>query len=61
MMLTSDVIRAAIPNADESICEHILWGRTAFPFIPLTAKDIYRCYDSLNKYSKQRREKNEFL
>jgi len=48
-MLISDVIRAAIPNADESTCEHILWGRTAFPFISLTAKDIYRAASSFQR------------
>jgi len=42
MTTIAEVIRAAIPTADESLCDHILWGRTAYPFLTLGAKDIYR-------------------
>lgn len=41
-MLISDVIKAAIPGADESLCEYVLWERTHYPFAPLTAREIYR-------------------
>lgn len=37
-----DVVRAAIPEADESLCEYVIWGRTPYPCSPLTAKDVYR-------------------
>ena len=26
------IVRAAIPDADEVLVSHILWGRTAYPF-----------------------------
>lgn len=42
MTTIAEVIRAAIPTADESLCDHILWGRTAYPFASLSARDIYR-------------------
>lgn len=43
MSLTfADVIRMAIPNADEGTCDHVLWGRTAYPFGNVTARTLYR-------------------
>lgn len=36
------VIRAAIPDADESDIDHILWGRTPFPCRSVTARELYR-------------------
>ena len=41
-MTPAEVIRAAIPDADEALVEHILWGRTPFPCGPVSALDIYR-------------------
>ncbi len=41
-MLTSDVIRAAIPNASDELCEQILWERTPFPVGSMNAKSLYR-------------------
>ena len=41
-MNTSDIVRAAIPDASDELCNHVLWGRTAFPFVQLTARDLYR-------------------
>ena len=38
----ADIIRAAIPDADNSLCEHIIWGRTWFPFAPVDAKMLYK-------------------
>lgn len=38
----SDIIRAAIPGASDDVCQHVLWGRTPFPFKKLTARDIYK-------------------
>lgn len=40
-MNKSDVVRAAIPDADEDLVSHIVWGRTAFPFVKLTARSLY--------------------
>ena len=36
-----EIVRAAIPNADESLAEAIVWGRTPYPFAPVTAKSLY--------------------
>ena len=36
------IIRYAIPNASDEVCEWIIWDRTAYPFVPLTAKEIYK-------------------
>ena len=41
-MTFAQIIRAAIPDADAAICDHILWGRTPYPFTKLTARDIYK-------------------
>ena len=37
-----DIIRKAIPDASEELCDFIIWGRTAFPAGPLTAKLLYQ-------------------
>jgi len=41
-MTPAEIVRAAIPGADDSLCEHILWGRTPFPCGQVWARDIYR-------------------
>lgn len=41
-MTTADCVRAAIPGADDDLCNHIIWGRTAYPFAKLTARDFYK-------------------
>ena len=44
-MMPYEVIRNAIPDAPDGVCEHILWGRTGFPGFWHTdnpAKEIYR-------------------
>jgi uncharacterized paraquat-inducible protein A len=37
-----EICRAAKPDADEGWCQHILWGRTPFPFMRVTAQSLYR-------------------
>lgn len=41
-MTPADCIRAAIPDADDALCDHIVWGRTPFPFTKLSARDFYK-------------------
>jgi len=41
-MTFADFIRAAIPDATDDLVEHIVWGRTPFPFTKLAARDFYR-------------------
>lgn len=48
-MTPQQIIRGAIPQADEAICEHILWGRTPFPFAKVTAREIYKAADRFRR------------
>ena len=41
-MSPNDVVRAAIPDADQGMCEHIVWGRTPFPFKAVSARELYK-------------------
>lgn len=41
-MTPAQIIKAAIPNADESLIEHILWGRTPFPMGKVTERSLYK-------------------
>ena len=41
-MTYAEVIRCAIPDADDSVCDHVLWGRTPFPMRSVWAKELYR-------------------
>jgi hypothetical protein len=36
------VIKAAIPNCPDSIMDHILWGRTPYPFAKVTPRSLYK-------------------
>lgn len=42
MTTVLEIVRAAIPGADESDAEHILWGRTPFPMTRVPAREIYK-------------------
>ena len=41
-MQIQEIIKAAIPRASDALCEHIIWGRTAYPFAQITARVLYR-------------------
>jgi len=41
-MKVREIVLAAIPNADESVIDHVLWGRTPFPCGAITAKSLYK-------------------
>ena len=41
-MIAEQIIKAAIPDANDDIVEHILGGRTSFPMGKVTARDIYK-------------------
>jgi hypothetical protein len=48
--VTADqIVRAAIPDADDATVTHILWGRTPFPCAQVTAKELYRAASSWNR------------
>lgn len=37
-----DIIRNAIPNADDMLCEHILFSMTPYPIGRVTAQELYK-------------------
>jgi len=48
-MKADQIIRAAIPDANDSLCEHILWGRTPYPMGRITARSLYRAADRFRR------------
>jgi len=44
-MTPAEIIRKAIPDAPNEVCESILWGRTPFPLSPITPRLLYRAAD----------------
>lgn len=47
------IIRAAIPDADDGVCEVVLWGRTPFPFAPVSARELYRAAHGLARANRR--------
>ena len=47
------VVRCGYPNASDALVEHILWGRTPFPFTKLSLKDVYKDAYSLYRAEKK--------
>ena len=43
------IIKGVFPEATDADCEHILWGRTPYPFAPVTARDLYRAAMGLKR------------
>jgi len=60
MTVIQEIIRAAIPDADDAYCEYVLWARTPFPFVNLTAKDIYLAAYRLQRAANQNKRLCEF-
>lgn len=48
-MLISEVIRNAIPNASEELCDYILWERTPYPCGAITARSLYSAARSYHR------------
>jgi hypothetical protein len=44
-----DVIRAAMPGADDATCEHVFWGMTPYPVGRVTAQSLYRAASRLRR------------
>jgi len=40
-MRAFEIIKAAIPNADDELCEYIMWTRTSYPFDTITPKVLF--------------------
>ncbi len=41
-MTTYQIMRKAIPDADDQLCEFIVWERTAYPLRKLTTRGLYK-------------------
>lgn len=48
-MNAAEIIRAAIPGATDADVDHVVWGRTPFPFSPMTARVLYRAASRLQR------------
>jgi len=48
-MTTHEIIKAAIPNADDETCSFILWARTPFPVGAITARSLF---DSARRFKR---------
>ncbi len=48
-MEAQEIIRAAILGAGDEICQHILWGRTPFPFAVVTAQALYKAASGFHR------------
>lgn len=55
-----DVIRAAIPGADDDLCEHVLWSRTPFPIEAPDARSLYRAADRVQRAARSGRRLCDF-
>lgn len=53
MTTFAEVVRAAIPGADDSLCDYILWERTPYPVGVITAKSLYRAASRVWRAHKQ--------
>lgn len=56
MTTYATVIQAAIPGADEELCDFILWERTPFPCGPVSAQSLFKTASGFH-----RAEKNNIL
>lgn len=48
-MTPDEIIHAAVPDASDDFCHHVLWGRTPFPCGVITAQSLYKAATSLNR------------
>lgn len=59
-MTGTDIVRAAITDASDELAEHILWSRTPFPFMRVTARDLYRAASRYRRAGERGRELCDF-
>lgn len=45
------VIKAAMPDADRDMIHYVLWERTPFPFVKLTARSLFKSTDRIRRTS----------
>ena len=49
MTTAAEIVRAAIPDATDATCEHVLWGMTPFPVGCVLPKQIFRAASRLRR------------
>ena len=54
MTTMSRIIQAAIPSADETLCDHILWGQTPFPCGAISAQMLYKAASRVRRAAKNK-------
>jgi|KBSMisStaDraftv2_1062788.scaffolds.fasta_scaffold308963_2 hypothetical protein len=59
-MTIDQIIRAALPGADDATVEHVLWGRTHFPFGPMTPQYLFKKADGFRRAEKNGRRLCDF-
>ena len=48
-MTALDIIRVAIPNADEALADYILWERTPYPCGAVSARGLYKAASAFRR------------
>jgi len=48
-MTIKEIIQNAIPNANEELCEYIVWSRTPYPCGALGARELYQAARRLKR------------
>ena len=49
MTTAPEIVRAAIPDATDATCEHVLWGMTPFPVGRVLPREIFRAASRLRR------------
>ena len=52
-MNVEKIVKAGYPGATPSIIEHVMWGRTAFPFVKLDARMILKAASGFYRATKK--------
>lgn len=50
------IILSVFPNASASLMSHIIWGRTAYPFKPISARELWRAADRWRRATQHHRQ-----
>jgi len=52
MTTAAQIVRAACPEASDLEVDHVLWGRTPFPFGKVSPRDLYKAASSITRASR---------
>lgn len=51
-MTPREIVRKAIPDADDDLCEHIIWARTGFPAFWKTDNPEREIFEAARRFSR---------